>query len=125
MGFGPFIFEHHDTKEIGRAANLFHLERALKSMSDHVFYDHWVNNDFSRWLFTRAETLLATELRAVTKDHFDDDLTRMRTYLSQRIHDWRMERQKGVMVDFDEEDFEQETELSKLETVLWVERLAD
>ena len=114
MGFGPFLFEQSESGETHSATNLFNLEKGLRLMPDQAFYDHWVNNDFSRWLFTRAETLLASELRGVTKDDFNDNLTEMRTYLSKRIHDWRLERQKGVMVEFDEDDFDQETEFVKI-----------
>lgn len=114
LGFGPFLFESPETGTIVSATNLFNLEQGLRSMPDQVFYDHWVNNDFSRWLFTRAETLLATELRSVTKEHFNDDLTEMRKYLYRKFHDWRLQRQKGVLVEFDEDDFEQETEFVKI-----------
>jgi hypothetical protein len=114
LGFGPFLFERSEKGAIRSAANLFNLERGLRFMSDQTFYNHWVNNDFSRWLFTRAETLLATELRSVTKDDFNDDLSEMRKYLYNKFHDWRLQRQKGVLVDFDEEDFESETEFVKI-----------
>ncbi len=114
LGFGPFRFERSGKGTVRSAANLFNLERGLRFMSDQTFYNHWVNNDFSRWLFTRAETLLATELRSVTKDDFNDDLSEMRKYLYRKFHDWRLQRQKGVLVDFDEEDFEPETEFVKI-----------
>lgn len=114
LGFGPFLFERSGKGAIRSAANLFNLERGLRFMSDQTFYNHWVNNDFSRWLFSRAETLLATELRSVTKDDFNDDLSEMRKYLYNKFHDWRLQRQKGVLVDFDEEDFESETEFVKI-----------
>ena len=114
LGFGPFTFESSETHTLTAAANLFSLEQGLRSMPDEVFYNHWVNNDFSRWLFTRAETLLATELRGVTKEHFNNDLTEMRRYLYKTIHDWRLQRQKGVLVEFDEDDFDHETEFVKI-----------
>lgn len=114
MGFGPFRFEQSEEGTIRSANNLFNLERGLRFMSDQTFYNHWVNNDFSRWLFTRAESLLATELRSVTKEDFNDDLSEMRKYLYRKFHDWRLQRQKGVLVDFDEEDFEPETEFVKI-----------
>ncbi len=114
LGFGPFTFQSSETHAITAAANLFSLEQGLRSMPDQVFYDHWVNNDFSRWLFTRAETLLATELRGVTKEHFNNDLSEMRKYLYKTIHDWRLQRQKGVLVEFDEDDFDHETEFVKI-----------
>ncbi len=114
LGFGPFMFEHSGNRGKIAASSLFSLEQGLRSMPDQVFYDHWINNDFSRWLFTRAETLLATELRSVTKEDFNNDLGEMRKYLYRTFHDWRLERQKGVLVEFDEDDFDQETEFVKI-----------
>ncbi len=114
LGFGPFLFEQSEKGTIISANNLFSLEQGLRHMSDRVFYNHWINNDFSRWLFTRAETLLATELRSVTKEDFNDDLTEMRKFLYRTFHEWRLQRQKGVLVEFDEDDFEPETEFVKI-----------
>jgi len=114
LGFGPFLFKQEGGDTVISANNLFSLEQGLRYMSDQVFYNHWVNNDFSRWLFTRAETLLATELRSVTKEDFNDDLTEMRKFLYRKFHDWRLQRQKGVLVEFDTDDFEPDTEFVKI-----------
>lgn len=114
LGFGPFNFRTSDGKAIASATNLLSLENAMRRLPDQIFYDHWIKNDFSRWLFTRAETLLATELRAVTAEDFDNDLARMRQYLYQTIRNHRMHRQKSVLVDFDSDDFDIDTDFLKI-----------
>jgi CheY-like chemotaxis protein len=114
LGFGPFGFLNEDGKAVARATNLLSLENGMRHLPDHIFYDHWIRNDFSRWLFTRAETMLATELRSVTADDFDNDLTRMRQYLYERIRNHRMQRQKGVLVDFESGDFDVDADFMKI-----------
>ena len=114
LGFGPFEFRNPDGRAVAPASNLLGLENGMRHLADQVFYNHWIRNDFSRWLFTRAETMLATELREVTAEHFDNDLTRMRNYLYQRIRNHRMLRLKGVLVDFKSGDFDVDSDFMKI-----------
>ena len=114
LGFGPFKFRSSDGKTFALATNLLSLENGMRRLPDETFYDHWIKNDFSRWLFTRAETLLATELRAVYAEDFDNDLNRMKKYLYQRIRDHRMQSQRGILVDFDSGDFDEDTDFLKI-----------
>ncbi|MFW2366389.1 MAG: PEP/pyruvate-binding domain-containing protein, partial [Desulforhopalus sp.] len=114
LGFGPFVFETRNSPDTAPVNNLRDLVNSLRDLPDQVFYNHWIRNDFSRWLFTRAETLLATEIRGVTADDFQSDLTRMRQYLYQKFHDRRMQRQRGVLVDFETETFDVESEILKI-----------
>ena len=114
LGFGPFKFRSSDGETFALATNLLSLEQGMRRLPDETFYDHWIKNDFSRWLFTRAETLLATELRAVYAEDFDNDLNRMKNYLYQRIRDHRMQSQRGILVDFDAGDFDEDTDFLKI-----------
>ncbi len=114
LGFGPFVFESFDAHGSGSVNNLRDLVNSLRDLPDQIFYNHWIRNDFSRWLFTRAETLLATEIRPVTAEEFGNDLTKMRQYLYQKFHNRRMQRQRGVLVEFDTENFDVESEILKI-----------
>ena len=114
LGFGPFVFQSSDTQKTTFASNLRDLVNNLRNLPDQVFYNHWIRNDFSRWLFTRAETVLATEIRGVTTEDFDNDLAAMRQYLYEKFHNRRMQRQRGVLVDFDSEAFDVESEFLKI-----------
>ena len=114
LGFGPFYFQMPEGQNIAPATNLRGLENGMRHLPDEVFYNHWIHNEFSRWLFTRAETLLATEIRDVTAEDYDNDLTKMRQYLYEKFHHRRMQRQRGVLVDFDADDFDIDTEFLKI-----------
>lgn len=114
LGFGAFVFRTPDGLEIGSAKNLQELERNLLNIPDDLFYEHWIRHDFSRWLFTRGEIILAAEIRAVTEDDFDRNLSRMRQYLFEKIHNHRMQRLKGVLVDFEPKNFDIDTDFLKI-----------
>ncbi len=114
LGFGEFRFCSKDNREIARASDLRDLGNGLLQLPDDIFMKHWLRNDFSRWLFSRGETLLAQEIRAVQTEDFGNDLEKMRKYLHHKIHTRRMERQKGVIVDFDAEAYDQDTEFLKI-----------
>ncbi len=115
LGFGDFIFRSPAGDEIGRASNLRTLEKKLQCIPDDSFVYHCNRNDFSRWLFARSEIELASRVRPVKKDDFSD-LESHRQFLISAIHNRRMGRQKGVVVDFDPKDFDEDTEFFKIGT---------
>lgn len=114
LGFGEFSFRLADGQEIARANDLRELGNGLLELPDEIFIDHWLRHDFSRWLFTRGETLLAHEIREVRAKDFDNNLTQMRQYLHQKIYTRRMQRQKGVIVNFDADAYDVDTEFLKI-----------
>jgi hypothetical protein len=114
LGFGDFIFRTPSGQEIARASNLRALERALPEIPDDSFVLHGNRNDFSRWLFARAEILLASRLRPVTGEDFDGDVPRLRSFLLSAIHQRRKERQRGVIVTFDAGDFDMDTDFFRI-----------
>jgi hypothetical protein len=115
LGFGDFVFRSLDGHEIGRASNLRMLEKKLQCIPDESFVYHCNRNDFSRWLFARSEIELASRVRPVREDDFAD-LESHRRFLISVIHQRRMGRQKGVVVDFDPRAFDEDTEFFKIGT---------
>jgi len=115
LGFGDFVFRSLDGHEIGRASNLRMLEKKLQCIPDESFVYHCNRNDFSRWLFARSEIELASRVRPVREDDFAD-LESHRRFLIAVIHQRRMGRQKGVVVDFDPRAFDEDTEFFKIGT---------
>lgn len=113
LGFGDFVFRTPDGREIGRAPNLRILEKRLASISDDSFVHHCNRNDFSRWLFTRAEIELASRVRPIRDEDFIS-IESHRKYLISIIHKRRMRRQKGVVVNFDPRAFDMDTEFFKI-----------
>ncbi|MEJ2638214.1 MAG: PEP/pyruvate-binding domain-containing protein [Desulfosarcinaceae bacterium] len=113
LGFGDFVFRLTDGTEVGRAKNMRTLEAGLRKLPDDAFLMHSRNNDFSRWLFARTETVLASKLRPLTQEDFDD-VDSLREYLANAIQARRKRRQKGVVVNLDTQDFDPDTEFFKL-----------
>lgn len=115
LGFGDFVFRSPDGHEIARAPNLRALEKLLQTIPDDSFAYHSNRNDFSRWLFARSEIELATRVRPVRENDFAD-LASHRRFLVSVIHERRMQRQKGVVVDFDPRAFDEDSEFLKIGT---------
>jgi hypothetical protein len=113
LGFGDFIFKMPDGREIARASNLRELEKLFTTIPDESFVYHCNNNDFSRWLFARTEVELANKVRPLRHDDFED-VAAHRQYLLASIRARRRERQQGVVVDFDLESFDPETDFLKM-----------
>ncbi len=114
LGFGDFIFRLPNGREIGRASTLKAMERILPGIPIKSILYHATRNDFSRWLFARTEILLANRLRPFTTDDFADKVKELRDFLVLNIHARRRRRQKGVVANFDDQDFDQEIDFHKI-----------
>ena len=114
LGFGDFIFFSTNGKQIGRATDLLSLEKMLAQIPEESFYFHWKRNDFSRWLFARAEIVLASKIRPATEEDFAHNIDEMRDYLIKNIRQRRRRRQKGIVVDFGTHEFDLDTEFFKI-----------
>ncbi len=114
LGFGDFVFHMPDGREIGRASNFREFEKILTTIPDESIDYHWRRNDFSRWLFARSETRLANKWRPLTADDFGQELEIMKKYLIETLRTRRQIKQKGVVVNFDTDDFALETDFFKI-----------
>lgn len=114
LGFGDFVFRMPDGSEIARASNFRDLENILPTIPAESVDYHWRRNDFSRWLFARSEIRLASKWRPLTDEDFDRRVEMMRNYLVGTLRDRRKLRQKGVVVNFDAEDFDADTDFMKI-----------
>ncbi len=113
LAFGDFIFRLPDGREVARASDLRSLERAVQTVPAESLYFHALRNDFSRWLFTRTETILGAKLRDLRVDDFED-IEALRRFLVKLIHARRRARQRGVVVDFTADDFDLMTDFFKV-----------
>jgi len=114
LGFGDFVFRMPDGREIGRASNFRALEKVLPTIPHESVYHHWRRNDFSRWLFARSEIRLASKWRPLTDTDFGGQIEMMQQYLIDTICARRKFRQKGVVVNFDTDDFDPDTDFLKI-----------
>jgi CheY-like chemotaxis protein len=106
LGFGDFCFRSPSGNCIGRATNLRSMEQLVPGIPDESFLMHWNNNDFSRWLFARTETVLGSLFRPATAEDFHHDIAKMKQYLIENIQKMRRQRQKAVVINFDAVDFD-------------------
>jgi hypothetical protein len=113
LGFGDFVFRETDGAEIARASNLRELEKQLPRISGAIFEQHCRRNDFSRWLFARSEIELATTVRDISCEDFSC-IEAHQQHIVEIIHTRRMQRQKGVVVNFDPAGFDADTEFLKI-----------
>ena len=113
MAFDDFVFRMPDGEEVARAWDLAELESCLRTVPDECILYHSNRNDFSRWLFTRAEMTLAAEVRTIAHTDFVDEEDH-RQLLVDLVHALRRARQKGIVADFDADDFDLVTEFFKI-----------
>ena len=114
LGFGDFVFRLPGGNEIGRVSKVRSLEKMLPDIPDESLLYHARNNDFSRWLFARSETMLASRLRPATAEDFEGDPQSIRDYLITSLEARRKWRQKGVVADFEGGEFDPDTEFLKI-----------
>jgi CheY-like chemotaxis protein len=113
LGFGDFIFRMPDGREVARASNTRSLEKLLHNIPEESFRYHTSRNDISRWLFARTEIMLASKVRPIRDDDFEDSANH-RQYLISIIQVRRSRRQKGVVVNFEAGEFDLDTEFFKI-----------
>ncbi len=99
LGFGDFVFRLPDDREVGRARDVYELERALQSVRVESVLMHAERHDFSTWLNARSMFDLATTIRERSRDEFADGED-IRRYLIGEIRRVRRLEQEGVIADF-------------------------
>lgn len=106
FGFGDFVFRLHDGTVVDSASDLRSLEEKLETVpADSIAY-HGERNDFSKWLKARTEFLLAHRLRPVKMSDYRD-VEDVRRHLIRSLREHRREQQRGSIVDFDPDTFDQ------------------
>ena len=114
LGFGEFVFKMPDGREVGRAFDLYSMEKMLQEIPAESLLHHAHRNDFSRWLFARSEIILASKLRPITDDDFKDDVEARRRFLVTAIQERRHSRQTGIVVNYDASDADIEADFLKI-----------
>ena len=104
FSFGEFVFRTHAGKEVGRAKNLKELEDQLKIVPEDSIAYHSERNHFSNWLKARTEFWLAYQLRPRTVSDFPS-VEALRQDLINSVSNFRKDRERGIITDFDKESF--------------------
>ncbi len=113
LGFGDFVFRMPDGSVVGRASTLREMEEILPSIPDESVFQHALHNDFSTWLMARSEIRLASYLRGIRATDFPNPGA-IKAHLARCIRERRLRRQKGIVTDFNADDFDPETEFLKI-----------
>jgi CheY-like chemotaxis protein len=113
FGFGDFIFRLPDGTEVARAHDLKTLEEKIRTVPGASLKYHAERNHFSKWLKARTEFAVAHRLRPrrmpdfPTVEHLRDELVRS-------IQDYRENRSRGVVADFDRATFDPAASFSRI-----------
>lgn len=105
LGFGDFVFQMPDGREIDRASNLREIEVKIPQIPDESLIYHAEHNHFSTWMMARAETTFAFALREVSLSEFSN-MDEVRNFITSHIHALRKWHQKGVITKFRASDFD-------------------
>jgi hypothetical protein len=105
FGFGDFLFRLPDGTEVGRAHDLKTLEEMLHTAPAACLAYHGERNHFSTWLKARTEFALAHSLRPRTVADFGG-LENLRRELIRSIQEYRAQRGRRIVADFDRATFD-------------------
>ena len=112
LGFGPFVFRLPNGEEIARVTDLRGIERLLSEIPDESIVYHAMNNDFSRWFMARSEIDFALKLKPYKISDFPDPQD-MKNFLIKSIRARRKGSRQGLIIDFDSEAFDSDTDFMK------------
>lgn len=107
LGFGDFVFRLPDETATGHASNLQEFEEKLKVIPDASLEYHAKRNHFSNWVMARAEVALARRLHSQYISDIEN-IQDMREDLIFKVHSLRKLRQQGVVVRFNQNDYDQD-----------------
>ena len=108
FSFGDFVFTQADGHEVARAGDLQAFEQTLKVVCGESIWYHGNRNHFSNWLKARTEFWLAHLLRARENDTYKNP-EEMRGYILTGIAEWKKERKRGKVVDYNPEFFDRDS----------------
>ena len=103
LGFGDFVFRMPDGREVGRARDMFDLERLIAAVPDESLYYHSSHNHFGTWLMARSMFALARVLLSLSTSDFSEGASGLRAFLQSTLREARVNEQKGMITDFSAE----------------------
>ena len=104
FAFGDFVFRDSSKMEYGRAANLKELEILMREVPDEVLLANTSKNMMSKWFMARGLFTLGTTFKTVAESNFAN-ISELRAYISQQIHDYHALTGRGVIAHFEKESY--------------------
>lgn len=105
LGFGDFVFRKPDGTVVGWADNLRSFEEKIAVIPEESLLYHASRNHFSNWIMARSEVDVANRLHPLRITDFASP-QEMRSFLVDCIHKLRSRRQKGIVAQFSQKDFD-------------------
>lgn len=107
LAFGDFIFRDPDTHaEVNRASDLQILQSKIFDIPDESLNYHIQRDHFSKWLNARALFPIAEIFKFVKPEDFSN-LDEVRHFLYNNIASFRMYKGRGVISQFQKENFDE------------------
>ncbi|MGC9070569.1 MAG: PEP/pyruvate-binding domain-containing protein [Elusimicrobiales bacterium] len=100
FGFGDFIFDDGNGKEIARASDLQSMIKILRTIPEKSLLYHASRNHFSKWLLARTEFEIAYKIRPKKIEEFSSP-AEIRNYLIETIHQFIYTTHLGVILRYD------------------------
>ncbi|MFL3006093.1 MAG: PEP/pyruvate-binding domain-containing protein [Candidatus Neomarinimicrobiota bacterium] len=72
FGFGDFLFRLPDNTQVQKAKTINEFIKGIESIPDNSIVHHAKSHHFSNWLAARAEFNLASMIRSISVDDFDN-----------------------------------------------------
>jgi hypothetical protein len=101
LGFGHFIYRDHEGRKIAVAKSMKDFEKQLRVIPDESVLYHALKNHFSLWLMARGEIQLAKIINPIQASDFSSP-KELREYILDVIQNYRIDIDKGKVVNFDE-----------------------
>ena len=100
LGFKHFVYRDKDGKPIAIAKSIYEFEKQLRTISAESILYHALKNHFSLWLMARGEIQIAKVVNPVKASDFKSP-EELRRYLIEVIQNFRMDKYRGKVVNFD------------------------
>jgi CheY-like chemotaxis protein len=107
FAFGPFEFiDPYTHRVVEKAEDLKEMQDKLYLLPDASLRYHITRNHFSKWLNARALFALARIFKQVSAEDFDN-LDEARHFLFQSIQNFRINKGRGVIAEFDKDSYDE------------------
>ncbi|MBS2210457.1 pyruvate, phosphate dikinase [Carboxylicivirga mesophila] len=113
LGFGNFAYKDANGRTIAVARNLKEFERTMRKVPAESIVYHARKNHFSLWLMARGEIKIARKIAPYRITDFEG-AEEIRSYLLEVIKRHREEKNQGKVIDFDEVETIDDTNIVSL-----------
>jgi len=101
LGYGHFVYRDTQGRKIAVARSMKDFENHLRTIPDESILYHALKNHFSLWLMARGEIQLARIISPIKATDFSSPKD-LREYIIDVIQNYRIDKDKGKVVNFDE-----------------------